>query len=55
MFSTLEFIAINGPSYGFPNITVFDWRTFDFANKTLNHFGQPDRFEFGSINVKWNL
>ena len=54
MIRNNEFIGICGPTFDDEDITPFFWSHADFGNST-NHYGHPDKWMFGPVQVKWML
>jgi len=55
MSKTFQFIAIYGPTYDEANnIPPFVWSKSGFT-KNKDHFGQPDKFQFGPFNATWKF
>lgn len=48
MVKELSCLATSGPTYS--QQPVFQWSTSGFGNSPL---GQPDRFEFTPVLIKW--
>jgi len=49
LFSKLEMVANSGPTY--ENQPAFQWSTSKFVG--IRHEGQPDKWAFPAIRVKW--
>lgn len=54
MIKTLDFVAVNGPTWGAPNVPPFQWSKSDYQ-KIVNHYGQPDLWTFDPIRTKWQI
>jgi hypothetical protein len=54
LIKNLNFVAISGPTHGAPNVPPFQWSKSDYGTK-LNHFGQPDKFDFDPFYTNWKL
>ncbi|GAB6033389.1 Putative phospholipase B-like 2 [Chamberlinius hualienensis] len=52
MFSTLQFIAIGGPTY--ETVPPFCWSTYESNGEEIEHPGQPDLWNFDPVLTVWN-